>query len=337
MNRSNSLDRSLKLSVIIPAYNEESAISDTIARITELKINSLEILVINDGSTDNTEEVARTAGAKVISHPLNIGNGAAVKTGIRNANGELLVFIDGDGQHNPEDILKMIPHLEQYHMVVGARKKGSEGSWHRNLANIVFNLFASFIAQFKIEDLTSGFRAMRRDDAIRFCDMLPNKFSYPTTSTLAFLRSGRSVKYVPIRAKTRIGTSKIKIFRDGSKFLLIIIKIAMTFSPLRIFLPVSCFIFASGIVRYIYTFTTEGRFTNMSHLLINSSIVILLLGLIADQIASLRFERGDKVFTVEDNLKYQEIVRSFNQLESLEKNPGRIKEVDYDPSDIGQY
>lgn len=299
------------ISIIIPAFNEEESIGATIERIQDLGLADSELLVVNDGSSDKTAEVAELAGARVISHPYNIGNGAAVKTGIRAAKGEVLVFMDGDGQHDPNDIPRLLKEVPKFHMVVGARQKNSETSIHRDLANSVYNRFASFLAEFKIEDLTSGFRAMRRTDALRFCDMFPNKFSYPTTSTLAFLRTGRSVKYIPITTKYRIGKSKIKLFHDGFEFLVIIMKIAMSFSPLRVFLPISSFLFFTGLGRYIYTYSTYGRFTNMSHLLINSSIIIFMLGLIAEQIASLRLEKGDRLFEVEDNRRYDRLNEMF--------------------------
>lgn len=288
------------VSIIIPAYNEEGAIGETVAAIHELGLESYEVIVVNDGSTDATARVAEIAGAKVVSHPYNIGNGASVKTGIRSSRGRVLVFLDGDGQHDPADILRLLAHVAKYHMVVGARQRGSQAHMHRSVANWIYNRLASFIAEFPIEDLTSGFRVMRRPDALRFCDMLPNTFSYPTTSTLAFIRSGRSVKYVPILTKYRVGKSKIKIIHDGFEFLLIILKIAMSFSPLRIFLPLSSFLFFLGLGRYAYTYATVGRFTNMSHLLINTSVIVFMLGLIAEQIASLRLERGDKLFEAED-------------------------------------
>ena len=298
---------SLLVSIIIPAYNEEGAIADTIKNLHALGLPDSEVLVIDDGSSDKTASVAEAAGARVISHPYNIGNGAAVKTGIRNARGKVLVFMDGDGQHSPSDIKRLLEHVPRYHLVVGARQRGSESHFHRNIANFIYNRFASFIAQFPIQDLTSGFRAIRSQDARRFCDMLPNKFSYPTTITLAFLRSGRSVHYVPIKTRFRIGKSKIRLIHDGFEFLIIIVKIGMSFSPLRVFIPVSSFLFFLGLMRYIQTFIMYHAFTNMSHLLINSSIIVLLLGLIAEQIASLRLERGDRLFEMEDNRKYQEL------------------------------
>jgi glycosyltransferase involved in cell wall biosynthesis len=310
-------DTTLLLSIIIPAYNEEEAITETVQRIKETGLTSYEIIVIDDGSTDFTAENAQRAGARVISHPYNIGNGAAIKTGIRNARGQVILCMDGDGQHKPEDIPRFFEHIQQYHMVVGARTKGSTRSLHRTIANYIYNTFASFIAEFKIEDLTSGFRAMRREDALRFCDMFPNKFSYPTTSTLAFIRSGRSVKYIPIISKARKGKSKIKLLKDGFEFLIIIMKIGMMFSPLRVFLPIASFLFFTGIGRYIYTYLEEGRFTGMSHLLINTSVIVFMLGLIAEQIASLRFERGDKVFYTEDNSRYHAISHQLLQKSKL--------------------
>ena len=293
------------ISIIIPAYNEAEAIGDTVKKIKALALPSFELLVVDDGSTDGTAAVAGEAGARVIQHPYNIGNGAAVKSGIRNAKGSILCFLDGDGQHAPEDIPRILAPLAHHHMVVGARSAASEQHLHRNLANIVYNHFASFIAEFPIMDLTSGFRAMRADDARRFADMFPNGFSYPSTSTLAFIRSGRSVHYVPIETKHRLGKSKIKIFRDGLEFFLIIIKIAMSFSPFRVFLPVASFLFFLGLGRYVYTYYFFGQFTNMSHLLINSSVIIFMLGLIAEQVASLRLEKGNDLFTVEDQSKYE--------------------------------
>lgn len=295
------------LSIIIPAYNEEGAIASTIESIYALGLQDFEILVIDDGSSDRTAQVAENAGARVISHPYNIGNGAAVKSGIRSAQGRVLLFMDGDGQHDPKDIPRLVSLIDRYHMIVGARGRGSETHWHRDFANFIYNRFASFVADFPIHDLTSGFRVLRRDDAARFCDMFPNRFSYPTTSTLAFIRSGRSVAYVPIKTRYRVGSSKIKIYSDGFEFLLIITKIAMSFSPLRVFLPVSSFLFFLGIFRYAYTYSQFGRFTNMSHLLINSSFILFMLGLVAEQIASLRMERGDKLYTVEEAEQYREV------------------------------
>ena len=293
------------VSIIIPAYNEEGAIGDTVLGIQELELPNSEILVVDDGGTDATARVAAAAGARVISHPYNIGNGAAVKTGIRSARGKVLVFLDGDGQHDPADIPRLISGISKYHMVIGARQRSSETSLHRDLANWVYNKLASYVASFRIEDLTSGFRAMRSADARRFVDLFPNRFSYPTTSTLAFLRSGRSIKYIPIVTKWRVGKSKIKIFKDGPKFLMIIAKIIMTFSPLRVFLPVSFALFSSGLAWYVYTYFSQGRFTNMSALVFNTSVILFMLGMVAEQVASLRLEKADRLFTQEDAELYK--------------------------------
>lgn len=316
--KKNSTENDVLVSIVVPTFNEEGAIGDTVAAIHELGLPDYEILVVDDGSSDATARVAEAAGARVIRHPYNIGNGAAVKTGIRSSRGRVLVFLDGDGQHDPADIPRLLSHISRYHMVVGARQKGSQRQFHRTFANRIYNSFASFISNFPIEDLTSGFRVMRRQDALRFCDMFPNTFSYPTTSTLAFLRSGRSLKYVPIRTKYRVGKSKIKLIHDGFEFFLIILKISMTFSPLRVFLPVSSFLFFLGLGRYIHTYIEYQRFTNMSHLLINSSVIVFMLGLIAEQIASLRLERGDKLFGVEDSSQYA----VFDQLDSESAGKG---------------
>lgn len=312
------------LSIIIPAYNEGKALSATIEKIHSLNLPDFEVIVVDDGSSDDTAAVAQAGKARVISHPYNIGNGAAVKSGIRAARGRVLVFMDGDGQHDPSDIPRLLAHISRYHMVVGARARGSETTLHRDFANAIYNRLASFVAEFKIEDLTSGFRVMRRADAIRFCDMFPNKFSYPTTSTLAFLRSGRSIKYVPIQTRYRIGKSKIRLLHDGFEFLIIILKIAVSFSPLRVFIPASSFLFFVGLFRYVYTYATVGRFTNMSHLLINTSILVFLLGAVAEQIASLRLERGDKVIDVEREDEY----RIFGELQSFPVTPSTSTDAD---------
>lgn len=299
------------VSIIIPAFNEEAVIGTVIEKILSLELPDSELIVVNDGSTDNTALVAQSAGARVISHPYNIGNGAAVKTGIRSAAGRALVFMDGDGQHDPRLIVELVRGLADFHMVVGARGSESETSSVRDFGNWVFNTFSSFVAEFHIQDLTSGFRSMRYGDARRFCDILPNTFSYPTTSTLAFLRSGRTLKYVPIVAARRIGKSKIRVFRDGVEFLMIIVKIAMLFSPFRVFLPVSAFLFSLGLLRYVQTYILFYRFTNMSHLLINTSVIVFMLGLVAEQIATLRLEADASVLAIEDQQEF-EVFRSYS-------------------------
>jgi glycosyltransferase involved in cell wall biosynthesis len=279
------------VSIVIPVFNEAHVLGEVIEKIRALDLAQAEIIVIDDGSTDGSAEVALHAGASVIRHPYNIGNGAAVKSGIRASRGELIVLMDGDGQHQPEDIPKLIAAAPDYHMVVGARAKGSKLRLHRYAANLVYNLLASYVTQFKIQDLTSGFRLLNRRDAVRFIDLLPNTFSYPTTLTLAFLRSGLTLKYVPIQTLYRSGQSKISLVTDGIRFLLIITKIATLFSPFRVFLPVSIIFFAAGLANYIYTYVTEHRFTNMSALMFTTAVVIFMLGLVSEQIALLRMER----------------------------------------------
>jgi glycosyltransferase involved in cell wall biosynthesis len=279
------------VSIVIPVFNEAHVLGEVIERVRALDLAQAEIIVIDDGSTDGSAEVALHAGASVIRHPYNIGNGAAVKSGIRASRGELIVLMDGDGQHQPEDIPKLIAAAPDYHMVVGARAKGSKLRLHRYAANLVYNLLASYVTQFKIQDLTSGFRLLNRRDAVRFIDLLPNTFSYPTTLTLAFLRSGLTLKYVPIQTLYRSGQSKISLVTDGIRFLLIITKIATLFSPFRVFLPVSIIFFAAGLANYIYTYVTEHRFTNMSALMFTTAVVIFMLGLVSEQIALLRMER----------------------------------------------
>ena len=284
------------VSIIIPAYDEEESIGELIEEIKAL-YPEFEIIVINDGSSDNTAQVAKEAGALVYSHPYNIGNGAAVKSGIRFASNKILVFMDGDGQHDPEDIRKLLEYFPDFDMVVGARSKGHQASRGRALGNWAYNRLASYVAKFPVEDLTSGFRAVKSDIAHGFLYLLPNTYSYPTTLTLGILRSGRSVKYLRIKAeKRRKGNSKIKIFQDGIRFFLIITKICALYSPLRVFLPISFVMFCLGLGYYLHTFFAWGRFTNMSALLFTTSILIFMMGLISEQICQMRFERseGDK-------------------------------------------
>jgi glycosyltransferase involved in cell wall biosynthesis len=281
------------ISIIIPAYNESEAIGDVIKTIKTLYPES-EVIVVNDGSRDNTAEAARDAGAIVYSHPYNIGNGAAIKSGIRIASGEILLFMDGDGQHNPEDIESMLRFFPEYDMVVGARPKGKQVSLFRGAGNRILNWLASYVAKFRVQDLTSGFRAIKAEIASNLLYLLPNTYSYPTTITLGVLRSGRSLKYVPINInKRKKGSSNISLFRDGVRFFMIITKICALYSPFRIFLPISFLIFLVGLSYYMYTYFTSGRFTNMSALLFTTSILVFLMGLISEQITQMRYERSE--------------------------------------------
>lgn len=289
------------ISIILPVFDEAPTLGKLLNELKSLQLPGAEIIVVNDGSTDGSCEIAEETGVKLIHHPYNIGNGAAIKSGIRAARGRILVLMDADGQHQPEDICKLLEQSKRYHMVVGSRAKGSKLRFHRYVANLIYNAFASYVSGFKVEDLTSGFRVISRKDALRFIDLLPNTFSYPSTLTLAFLRSGLTVRYVPIQTLYRSGQSKISLIKDGIRFLLIITKIATLFSPFRVFLPVSAFFFFMGIGYYLYTFITEHRFTHMSVFLLIAGVMIFMLGLVSEQIALLRMEQRSSPLSWERN------------------------------------
>lgn len=278
------------ISIVLPAKNESAAIGQTVEKIKQLSIHH-EIIVVNDGSTDNTREVAEQAGAKVVTHPYSKGNGAAIKTGARTATGDVIVFMDADGQHDPQDIPRLIAKIEEgYDLVVGARQKGSQASVGRGIANTLYNNIASYMTEHNVEDLTSGLRAVRAEKFREFLYLLPNGFSYPTTSTMAFFRAGYSVTYVPIHAAKRIGQSHIHPIKDGIRFFLIIFKIATLFSPLKMFLPIAVLLFLIATGWYGYTLYEFSRFTNMSALLYTGSIMIFLMGLISEQITALMYK-----------------------------------------------
>ena len=285
------------ISVVVPAYNEKEGIATVVTNIRntlDITNRPYEILVVDDGSGDGTAEAARQAGARVISHPYNIGNGAAVKTGIRNARGEVLVILDGDGQHDPADISRLLEKVGPYDMVVGARTAESETSFHRTLANGVYNRFATYVCGRKIEDLTSGFRAIKARIARSFVYLLPNTFSYPTTITLAVVRSGYSLAYVPIKSRRRTGKSKIKLLRDGSRFFFIIVKIATLFSPMKIFLPVSGSLFLAGLGYGLYKIFALGeRYGPTSAMIMTMAVIVFMVGLVAEQVAQMRFDRSE--------------------------------------------
>ena len=279
-----------KISIVLPAKNEAGAIQQTVKALKQLNRVD-EIIVVNDGSTDDTAQIAEQAGAKVISHPYSKGNGAAIKTGVRNAIGDVIVFMDADGQHDANDILKLIEKIEQgYDLVVGARQKGSQASMGRGIANKLYNNLATYMSEHQVEDLTSGFRAVRAEKFKEFIYLLPNGFSYPTTSTMAFFRAGYSVTYVPIHAAKRIGKSHIHPIKDSVRFFLIIFKIATLYSPLKMFLPFAVLLFTLGTGWYGYTLYEYQRFTNMSALLYTGSIMIFLMGLISEQITALMYK-----------------------------------------------
>ncbi|MHB8455430.1 MAG: glycosyltransferase family 2 protein [Acidiferrobacterales bacterium] len=278
------------ISVIIPAKNEAAGLSrvlpDLIAAVPDA-----EIIVVDDGSTDNTAGICRSHGVIVAVHPYSKGNGAAVKTGARNAKGDTLVFMDADGQHSAADISRLLAKLaEGYDMVVGARSRDSQAGLHRATANNLYNRLASWMADQKIVDLTSGFRAVRADKFRRFLYLMPNGFSYPTTVTMSFFRAGYSVAYLPISAKQRTGKSHIRLVHDGFRFLLIIFKIGTLYSPLKLFVPVSTGFFCTGLGYYLYTYFRFGRFTNMSALLFITSVLVFLIGLVSEQITNLNYK-----------------------------------------------
>ncbi|WP_333661244.1 glycosyltransferase family 2 protein [Acinetobacter sp.] len=278
------------ISIVLPAKNESAAIGQTIEKIKLLSMIH-EVIVVNDGSMDDTKEAAEKAGAKVVSHPYSKGNGAAIKTGARAATGEIIIFMDADGQHDPQDIPRLLEKIEQgYDLVVGARQKGSQASVGRGVANKLYNNLATYMTEHLVEDLTSGFRAVRAEKFREFLYLLPNGFSYPTTSTMAFFRAGYSVAYVPIHAAKRIGKSHINPMKDGIRFFLIIFKIATLFSPLKMFLPISVVLFLMATGWYGYTLYEFGRFTNMSALLYTGSVMIFLMGLISEQITALMYK-----------------------------------------------
>ncbi len=282
----------MKISIVLPAKNESAAIGQTLQKL-RMQCALAEIIVVNDGSTDDTAAVAQAAGARVVHHPYSKGNGAAIKTGARAVTGDVIVFMDADGQHDPADIARLLSKLDEGHdMVVGARQKGSQASLGRGFANGLYNRLASWMTGHKVEDLTSGFRAVRADKFREFLYLLPNGFSYPTTSTMAFFRAGYSVAYVPIHAAKRIGKSHIRLLRDGTRFLLIIFKIGTLFSPLKIFAPVALVMFLLASGWYGWTFITMHKFTNMSALLYTGSVITFMMGLISEQITALMYKDG---------------------------------------------
>jgi glycosyltransferase involved in cell wall biosynthesis len=277
------------VSIVIPAMNEEQAIGGVVSQLHEAA-SWREILVIDDGSTDATGARAAEARATVIRHPYNKGNGAAVKTGIRNATGEFVLIIDADGQHAPADTLRLVALLGEYDLVVGARDGATQATTARRGGNTVLNWLASYLTGRDIPDLTSGFRGARRSCLREFIHLLPNGFSTPTTTTLAFIKAGYNVAFEPIDARQRQGTSKIRFARDGAKFFLILLKIVTIFSPLRIFVPLSLATFAVGATYGIWNAFAHGRIPNGAVLLVLLAVVVFLVGLVSEQIATLRFE-----------------------------------------------
>jgi glycosyltransferase involved in cell wall biosynthesis len=281
------------VSVIIPAYNEAGAIAQVVTAIGAAG-PWREIVVVDDGSQDDTSQRAGAAGAIVVRHPYNKGNGAAVKSGIRRATGEYILIIDGDGQHQAEDARRLIARLGEYDLVIGARPSATQATSARRYGNGALNRFASYLTGREIPDLTSGFRAARRECMLEFIHLLPNGFSTPTTTTLAFIKAGYNVAFEPAEARQRVGTSKIKLARDGAKFFMIILKIVTIFSPLRVFLPIAGISFLVGLGYGIWNVAAQSRIPNGSVLLILFSVVVFLVGLVSEQISALRFEGGHR-------------------------------------------
>lgn len=279
------------VSVVLPCLNEHQSIADLARRLCD-ELPGAEVIIVDDGSSPPIPVLKE---AIVLRHPYNIGNGAAIKTGARHASRDFLVFLDADGQHDPRDITRLLEKLnEGYDLVVGARSMNSQASAGRWIANQLYNRFASVLTGFRIQDLTSGFRAARAKPFKNFLYLLPNGFSYPTTSTMAFFRCGYSVAYIPIRAARRVGKSKISLLKDGVKFLVIILRIGTLFSPMRFFLPLSFAIFLIATGYYGYTYITANRFTNMSAVLYLSSLFTFLFGIVSEQISALHYRYSEE-------------------------------------------
>lgn len=278
-----------KVSIVIPAKNEAEGLKSFLPSLSR-NFPEAEIIVVDDGSRDDTRKICEDFGIKCISHLYSKGNGAAIKTGARSATGDVIVFMDADGQHDPQMIHMLLEEIDRgFDMVIGARDKASQANFGRLVANAIYNKFASLIVNHQVLDLTSGFRAVKSDKFRQFMDLYPNGFSYPTTCTMAFYRSGYAIGYVPIRAAQRIGRSHIHIIKDGIRFLLILFKVGTLYSPLKIFVPASFVFFLMGLGHYMFTFFTEGRFTNMSALLFINSIIIFLIGLVSEQITAILY------------------------------------------------
>jgi len=282
-----------RLTVVIPAKNEAAALVELLPRVRSV-LPDAEIIVVDDGSSDDTKGVCANAGVICLSSPYSMGNGAAIKRGARAASGEILAFMDGDGQHDPADVLRLLARLDQgFDMVVGARDWGSQAGVGRGLANTLYNWLATRMTGHVVEDLTSGFRVVRAARFREFLHLLPNGFSYPTTSTMAFFRSAYGVAYEPIKAAQRVGKSHIRPLKDGVRFLLIIFKIATLYSPLKLFAPVSFAFFALGCLNYLYTYLYYGRLTNGSTLMWSAAVIVFLIGLISEQITALTYRRDE--------------------------------------------
>lgn len=288
-----TIELAYRLSVVVPAYNEAATIERVLALVSAQAPHA-ELIVVDDASGDETATLALACGARVVRQAYNKGNGAAVKAGLRAATGDVVLILDADGQHDPADIQRVLAPIGPYDMVIAARSRASNASIARGWGNQALNSLGSYLTGMRIEDLTSGFRAMKRDQIMEFIHLLPNRYSYPTTSTLAFIKAGYSVKFVPIEARLRTGgASGQRLLQNGVRFFLIVLRMVTLFSPMKIFFPVSVVLFLLGFAYALFTIFTQVHITNSSVLLITSSILIFLMGLISEQIAALRFERRE--------------------------------------------
>lgn len=282
------------VSIVIPAKNERLSLVTLLPALRE-RFSNAEIIIVDDGSTDGTGDIALQSGAIVKRHVYSIGNGGAIKSGLAMASNPCVITMDADGQHTPEDAARVYQEFKKtgLDMIVGARTTGGQASNTRRLGNLIYNGLASWVVGHNVADLTSGLRAVSREKALRFIDLFPNGFSYPTTITMAFFRSGYGVGYLGIDVKKRIGKSHLRVFKDGAKFFLIIFKICTLYSPLKLFVPVSSTFFLLGLINYIKTYIASGAFTNMSALMFVASIIVFLIGLVSEQITALMY-KGQK-------------------------------------------
>ncbi len=301
---------STTVSVIIPVYQEEESLESCLSNL----INTLEaagldyeIIVVDDGSTDRSlalllELQKQYKRLRVAHHLYNRGYGAALRTGVRLAQGEVVVFMDADGQHMAEEILALLEHIPPYDLVIGYRTKSYSGPWYRNMGNRFYNWLASYLTRYEIKDLTSGFRAMRRVAMLHFLSLLPAGFSASATGTLAFLKAGYNVLFVPVTVLPRIrGRSKVNPLVDGWRFLMLTLRIIVFYDPLRVFAPLAGWFAVLGLISWVWGIGAAGRFLlpNSTVLFGTLALLSVLNGIISSQIAAERIHYfGDELVTV---------------------------------------